>query len=70
MKILIDAIEIRETRVLPEDHFVEAGHKVNVQESLVEYGQAYATSDESEITQVIGVDARGRVDLQRVSVVA
>jgi hypothetical protein len=40
MKFRVDAVEIGETWLLPKNHFVKAGYKVYVKESLVKHGKA------------------------------
>lgn len=69
MQLRIDAFEIGERHLLPENHLVEGGNEVRVQEATVEDAEAQAPTNELEVVQVLGVDARRRVDLERVVVV-
>ena len=65
----IDALQVGDDDLLAEDHLVERSNEVRVQESPVEDTETQATPDELEVVQVLRVDTRRRVDLQRVVVV-
>jgi hypothetical protein len=69
MQISIDGLEVRERHGLPQNHLVETGHKVRVEEASVEDRKTQAPPDELEVAQVVRVDPGRRVNLQRVVVV-
>lgn len=66
----IYALQICKTHVLSEHHLVEAGYEVCIEESSVEYSQAHNPADEFEVTEVIRIHARRRIDLKCVVVVS
>ncbi len=65
----IHTLQIRKSNLFLQDHFVEADDEVRVEESTVEDAETKHASNELEVIQVLWVDARVRVDLQRVIVV-
>lgn len=69
MQFRVHALQIRKRNLFLQDHLVETHDKVRIQESSVEDTQTQATTDKLEIVQVFGVDARCRVDLERIIVV-
>ena len=69
MKFCIDTFEIRQCDFLLQDHLIKRDDKVGVKETSVEDGQSYNPTDELEIIQMFGVDARVGVDLEGIVVV-
>ena len=69
MKLDIHTLQIRKIDLLMQDHLIEADNEVRIKEATVEDGQAHASTNESEVVQMLRVDARRRVDLERVVVV-
>ena len=69
MQLGIDTLQIRDGHFLLEDHLVERCDEISIQESSVEDTETQAAPDEREVVQVLRVDTRRRVDLQRVVVV-
>ena len=65
----VDALQIGDDDLLAEDHLVERGDEVRIEEPPVEDAETQAATDELEVVQVLGVHARRGVDLQRVVVV-
>ncbi|KAI3481094.1 hypothetical protein L1887_56668 [Cichorium endivia] len=69
MVVGIHRLEIAQRDLLLENHLVERHDKVGVEEASVEDGEAEHAADELEVVEMLRVDARVRVDLQRVVVV-
>ena len=69
MEIRIDTLHILESNLLPQDHLVESTNEECVQEASVENGQTNDTTNELEITKMLGVDAGMWVNLEGVVVV-
>ena len=63
------ALQVCDHNLLLEDHFVERDDKVCIQEPTMEDPQTEAPPDELEVVQMLGVDTRGRVDLEGIVVV-
>ena len=69
MQLGIDTLQISERNLLLQDHLVERRDEVGIQEATVEDAKPQAPADELEIVQVLRVDTRRWVDLQRVVIV-
>ena len=69
MQLSVNALQVRERDLLAQNHLVERGDEVGIEEAAVEDAQAETAADELEVVQVLGVDARRGVDLERVVVV-
>lgn len=65
----IDTLHVDESHLLLEDHLVECANEECIQETPVENGQTDHTTDELEVSKMLRVDSRVRVDLERVVVV-
>ena len=69
VQLSIHALQVRKRDLLAEDHLVERRDEVGIQEATVEDAKPQAPADELEIVQVLRVDTRRWVDLQRVVIV-
>ena len=69
MDFCIYTLQICKSHILCKHHLVETGNEVCIEESSVEYSQAHDPADEFEVTEVIGIHARRRIDLKCVVVV-
>ena len=69
MEVCIDTLHVLEGDLLPQDHLVESSNEEGVQETAVENGQTNNTTNELEITKMLGVDAGMWVNLEGVVVV-
>jgi hypothetical protein len=69
MKLGIDALEIRQSDLLPQYHLVKANDKVRIKESAMENAETETATDKLEVVQMLRVNTRGGVDLQCVVVV-
>jgi hypothetical protein len=63
MEISINSFEINQRHVFPQNHFIKTRHKVGIEESAVEDSQTKTSPYEFEIAEMVGVNARGVVDL-------
>jgi hypothetical protein len=68
MEFTIDTFHISHSDLFGEDHFIKGDNKKGIEESAMENGETHDTANEFEVVQVFGVDARMRVDLQRIVV--
>ena len=69
MEISIHTLHVLQGDLLPQNHLVKRSNKEGVQETAVENGQTNNTTNELEIVQMLGIDARMRIDLECVVVV-
>ena len=65
MQLCVHALEIGQHDFLLQNHFIEREDKRSFEEVSVENPQAQKASDELEIVEMLGVGARGRIDLER-----
>lgn len=70
MEISIDAFHIVHRDLLVQDHFVEGNDEKSIQESAMEDSKTNNAADETEVVEMLRVDARVRIDLQSVIVVS
>ena len=49
MEVSIDGFQINQRHVFPQNHFIETGYKVGIQESAVEDSQAKTSPYEFEV---------------------
>jgi len=59
----VHRLQVRQGNLFLQDHLVEANDEIRINETPVEYREAEASSDELEVVQVFGVNARSRIDL-------
>lgn len=64
----VDTLEIGDCNLFAKDHLVEAWDEECVEEAPMEDGHSDDASDELEIGEMFGVDVRGGVDLEGVTV--
>jgi hypothetical protein len=69
MEISIDTLHILEGHLLPENHLVEGSNEKCVQKAAVENRQTNNSANKLEVVQMLRIDARMGIDLQRVVVV-
>ena len=69
MEISIHTLHVSKSHLLSQDHLVKGANEKCIQEPPVENGQTNNASDEFEIVEMLGINARVRVDLQGVVVV-
>jgi hypothetical protein len=69
MEFTIDTFHISHSDLFGQDHFIKGDNKEGIEESAMEDGETHDTADEFEVVQVLGIDTRVRVDLQRIVVV-
>lgn len=69
MELGIDTLHVDESNLLLQDHLVECANEECIQETSVENGQTDHTTDELEVSKMLRVDPRVRVDLESVVVV-
>lgn len=69
MEIFIHTLHVLERDFLPQHHLVESTNEERIQKSAMENSQADHPTNELEIVQVFGVDARMRIDLECVIIV-
>jgi hypothetical protein len=65
----VDALQICQSDLLLEDHFVKTDDKVCIQESTMEDTKTKTSTNELEVVQMFRVDTGCRVDLERIIVV-
>lgn len=68
MEFSINGLKVRECDLLPQNHLVEADDKVCIEETSVEDAKAKTAPDKLEVIQMFRINARRRVDLERVIV--
>jgi len=69
VKFGVDSLQIGDSHRLSKNHLVERGNEVCVQESPMEDGETNDAADELEVTEMVWVDSRCRIDLQGIIVV-
>lgn len=69
MEFGVHTLQIRQCYFLLQDHLVEGGNEVGIEESTMEDTQTKTSADELEVVQMLGIDAGSWVDLQGVVVV-
>lgn len=69
MELGIDTLHVDECHLLLQDHLVECANEECIQETPVENGQTDHTTDELEVSKMLRVNSRVRVDLKGVVVV-
>lgn len=69
MKLGIYALQVGKSDLLLQDHLVERSDEVGIEEATMEDTEPKTSTDELEVVQVLGVDARRRVDLKGIVVV-
>ena len=68
VQLCVNTLQICQRDFLLQDHLVEADDKVRIQEPPMEDCKTDTTPNELEIVQMLWVNTRRRVDLQRVIV--
>lgn len=68
MKLGIYALQVGKSDLLLQDHLVERSDEVRIEEAAMEDTEPKTSTDELEVVQVLGVDARRRVDLKGIVV--
>jgi hypothetical protein len=63
MQFRVHALQVRQSYLLGQDHFVEAWHEVCIQESSMENTESETPTDELEIAQVVRIDSGCRINL-------
>lgn len=69
MQLSVNALQIRKRHFLLEDHLVECGDEVGIQESPMEDTKTQASSNKFEVIQVLRVDTRRRINLEGIVIV-
>lgn len=69
MQILVHALHILETDLLPQHHLVEGSDEEGIQETTVEDSQTDHPADELEVIEMLGVHARVGINLQGIIIV-
>jgi hypothetical protein len=64
MQLHINALQIRQCHLLPQDHLIEADDKVRIQETTMEDAQTQTSPDELEVIEMLRVHPRCGVDLK------
>jgi hypothetical protein len=62
-KECINSFQINQRHVFPQNHFIETGDKVCIEESAVEDGQTETSPYKFEIAHMVGINAGGINDL-------
>ncbi len=57
MQFSVNALEISECNLLLQDHLVERGDEVGIQETTVEDTKTQASANELEVVQVLRIDS-------------
>jgi len=63
MELGINSFQINQRHVFSQNHFIETGDKVGIEESAVEDSQTITSPYKFEIAQMVGVNAAGVFDL-------
>jgi hypothetical protein len=69
MEIRIHTLHVLQRNLLPQNHLVKCSNEESVQKAAMENGQTNNAPNELEVVQMLGVDARMRVNLKGVVVV-
>ena len=57
VQLCVHTLQIGQRHLFLEDHLVERGDEVGIQEAAMEDTQTKTASDELEVVQMLGVDA-------------
>jgi hypothetical protein len=63
MELGINSFQINQRHVLSQNHFIETGNEVGIEESAVKDSQAKTSPYKFEIAQMVGVNAGRIIDL-------
>ena len=63
MELGINSFQINQRHVFSQNHFIETGDEVGIEESAVENSQTKTSPYKFEIAQMVGVNAGGVIDL-------
>jgi hypothetical protein len=70
MEISIHALHVSQSNLLPENHLIKRSNEKRIEEATVEYRQTNHPTNEFEVTQMLGIDSRMWVDLERIIVMS
>lgn len=69
MEFSVHTLHVLQSDLLLENHLVESADEESIQEPSMENGQSNNTTNKFEVAQVLRIDSRMWVDLQRIIVV-
>jgi hypothetical protein len=70
MQLGIHTLQISRCDLFLQNHLIEADNEVGVQEPTMEDTQTQAPTNKLEVVQMLGIDARCRIDLEGIVIMS